>query len=759
MTAHGRCRAVRGRILRDGPGTYPWAVPRSARSFADDLRARSDEQLGVLLAARPDLMRPAAADLTALAARAGTRGSVQRALDHLAADQLRVLEAVLVGGADRAAELLGAPKRRVQSVLRGLWDQALVWRSPEGYRTVRAASEILSSPARLGPTSRDLGVPDRSAGAVTSYESLGAAARSAMDRLRWQHPRAGFEGPSAAGVLDELVDAGLVVRSDDSGIVPREVALALRGGRLYEDGITAPEPPTGGLPARDVDADAARAALDILWHVESLVRLWDRTPPRVLRSGGLSVRDHRAAAAALDVGTELAAFVIELAYGAGLVANDGDFEPTWLPTKTYDDWVDGDPADRWATLAGAWWMSGRAAFLAGSNAQQGTINVLSADVAWPMMRGRRHDVLQVLAESDPDIAVPVDFVDAMLHWRRPLRLPPGVPTRAAEVLREAAWLGVTGRGVLAGPGRALVRGDNLAGAMRDAMPAPVDHLLLQADLTAVAPGPLTDELAHLMQDAAEVESRGGATVYRFTDASLRRALDSGRSASDLVERLTVASPTPVPQPLEYLITDVARRHGQTRVGTAGCYLRNDDVAMLDAMTSDRNLSALQLRKIAPTVVISPAHPTTVLEMLRQHGYSPVAEGQDGHVVHVGRDRPRATAARPTTPPALPEVTDEGLAELVAHLRRGEAMSAERSASTSSGPRIPSTDPTVTLAMLHDAAADRAPVWIGFSDVDGELHRALFRPDRVDGGRVTGVVDDGKQTRTFSIHRISGVVPA
>ena len=734
-------------------------MPRSARSFADDLRARSDEQLRVLLAARPDLMRPAAADLTGLAARAGTRGSVQRALDHLAADRLRVLEAVLVGGADRAAELLGAPKRRVQDICRALWDQALLWRSPEGYRAVRAAGEILTAPARLGPTSRDLGVPDRSGSALASYEKLSAPARSAIDRLRWQHPRASFEGSSAAGVLDELVAAGLVVRCDDGGILPREVGLALRGGRLYRDGITAPEPPTARLLARDVDADAARAAMDILWHVESLVRLWDRTPPRVLRSGGLSVRDHRAAAAALDVEAELAAFVIELAHDAGLVANDGDFEPSWLPTQRYDDWVDSDPADRWAALAAAWWASGRAAFLAGSSSEQGTINVLSAEVAWPMMRPRRRDVMQILAELDPDVAVPVDHVDAMLHWRRPLRLPPGAPTRAAEVLREAAWLGVTGRGLLAGPGHALVHGGNLAQAMRAAMPAPVDHLLLQADLTAVAPGPLTDELAHLMQDAAEVESRGGATVYRFTDASVRRALDAGRSATDLVERLTVASPTPVPQPLEYLITDVARRHGQTRVGTAACYLRNDDVAMLDAMTNDRNLSALQLRKIAPTVVVSPAHPTTVLEMLRQHGYSPVAEGQDGHVVHVGHDRPRAAAGRTTVPPTLPEVTEQALEQLVTHLRQGEAASAERHASSTPGPRIPSTDPTVTLAMLHDAAADRAPVWIGFSDVDGELHRALFRPDRVDGGRVTGFIDDSKQARTFSIHRISGVVPA
>lgn len=736
--------------------TYPGPVPKSARSFADDVRSRSDDQLHVLLAQRPDLTRPAPADLTALAARAATRGSVQRALDLLPADRLRVLEAVLVGGPDAAPTLLDATKRAVQEACRGLWDAALLWRSPEGFRPVRAVCEILNSPARLGPTARDLGVPDHSDAAQAAHDSLGDDARSAIDRMLWRHPRATFDGSSAT-TLDELVTAGLVVRTDDGGVIPREVGLALRGGRLYRDGITPPSAPQQRLLARDVDADAAGAALDLLWRVDALVRSWEQTPPRVLRSGGLSVRDHRVAASLLDADLPLAAFVIEVAYAAGLIADDGDFEPRWLPTTTYDEWVDGTPAERWAALATAWWDTTRAPSLAGTSTSRGTINVLSTEVGWPMMRARRRDVLMTLGSVDESLVVPTEYVDAMLRWHRPLRLPDGVPTHADHVLCEAAWLGLTGRGVLSTPGRALLDGRDPAAAMGAAMPAPIDHLLLQADLTAVAPGPLADELQSLMQVAADVESRGGATVYRFTDKSVRRALDSGRSAGELVERLTEASPTPLPQPLEYLISDVARRHGQTRVGTAACYLRNDDTAMLDAMSNDRNLSALQLRKIAPTVVVSPAHPATVLEMLRQHGYSPVAEGQDGHVVTVGSDRARAAAPRRSELPRLEGVTDDLIDQVISHARRGEVSAAGRSAN-GAGPRIPSTDPTVTLAALQDAAADRSAVWIGYSDTDGALHRALFRPERTDGGRVTGIVGDS-DSRTFSIHRITGVAPA
>ncbi|MGC1208616.1 MAG: hypothetical protein WA880_11735, partial [Ornithinimicrobium sp.] len=49
-----------------------------ARSLADDLRHRSDEDLALLLAARPDLARPAPNDITTLAARANTRASTER---------------------------------------------------------------------------------------------------------------------------------------------------------------------------------------------------------------------------------------------------------------------------------------------------------------------------------------------------------------------------------------------------------------------------------------------------------------------------------------------------------------------------------------------------------------------------------------------------------------------------------------------------------------------------------------------------------
>ncbi len=48
-------------------------------------------------------------------------------------------------------------------------------------------------------------------------------------------------------------------------------------------------------------------------------------------------------------------------------------------------------------------------------------------------------------------------------------------------------------------------------------------LVVQADLTAVAPGPLDHRVAGELRLLADQESRGAGGVYRFSPASLRRA--------------------------------------------------------------------------------------------------------------------------------------------------------------------------------------------------------------------------------------------
>src|SRR5262249_32599775 len=149
-------------------------------------------------------------------------------------------------------------------------------------------------------------------------------------------------------------------------------------------------------------------------------------------------------------------------------------------------------------------------------------------------------------------------------------------------VQEATTLGVLGLGALSRAGRALLcEGPGAAAAaLLTALPQPVDHVLVQADRTVVALGPLEPGLAKEIGLVADVESAGGATVYRITEDTVRRAMDAGRTAADLHELFRTRSKTPVPQSLSYLIDDVGRRHGRLRGGTATAFLRCDDEGLL-----------------------------------------------------------------------------------------------------------------------------------------------------------------------------------
>ena len=319
--------------------------PSTVRSLADDVRGRSDEQLRTLVCRRPDLARPAPSDLTSLAARASTRSSVQRALDGLDRGHLQVLEALVVSGdpvnLDRTAALLGevATATALEGFARDLWDRGLLWRSNDGQHVVRAVTEVLGPhPAGLGPAIADLrGSTPASYASPEALDALIASAppeaRSILDKLTWGPPIGTMSpgGPLASVGAWLLAHQLISALSADHVALPREVALRLRGGRLHREiALTAPALTVTAHEQSSVDDAAGGQASELLGLVDELAADWGPRPPRVLRAGGLSARDFKHLSAILDVDQPHAAFVVETAYAAGLLADDGSVEPLSL---------------------------------------------------------------------------------------------------------------------------------------------------------------------------------------------------------------------------------------------------------------------------------------------------------------------------------------------------------------------------------------------------------------------------------------------
>ena len=705
------------------------------------------------------------------------------------------------------ALLAGAREEQVRAAVDRLRSMALVWGDdgalhvPSTVRDVvgphpgglgRPAATLLAAVPgpQLAPVLTALGLPEqRQPGAGVALadvladrarlDALLAAAgereREVLGQLAAGPPLGSVRDatrPVPAGEPDTpvrwLLAHGLLVAIDSDTVeLPREVGLAARGdaplGPLRLDPPATPTRTVGTGGTAPVDAAGAGQVLTVLRLAETLLEACALDPLPELRSGGVGVRDLRRAARIVDADEPTAALLLEVIRAAGLLDLSTGHESAWLPAAAYDLWLGLDPAQRWVRLAGAWLAMPRMPALVGQRDDRGrALAPLSADVERTSAPGTRRRALAVLAALPAGEATGAAAVAQELAWRSPRR--GGQRTDLVEaLLAEAETLGLTGRGALTSYGRELVAGAEegpVAALLDDRLPPPVDHVLVQADLTVVAPGPLESDLAREMALVADVESAGAATVYRVTEATVRRALDAGRAAAEVHELFRARSRTPVPQGLTYLIDDVARRHGALRAGGVGSYLRCDDEALLTAVLADRRVESLRLRRIAPTVVVGRAGVERVLEVLREAGYAPVGESAEGAVLLSRPDARRAAGRQRLPRPVEPPAMGEGqLTELVRAIRAGDrAAQRAATATPAAGLDVPGVTTAATLGLLRDAARANRAVLLGYVNAQGTASQRIVEPVSVNGGYLHGYDHQRDEMRTFALHRITAVSP-
>ena len=747
------------------------------RTLADVLRAWSDEELLALLRARPDLGTPTPPDTGQIASRAATRASVLRALDQLTRLELATLDALVVLGPAPRSDVVAvvrADPAAASAALDRLCTLALAWESGGQHRALTAVADALRGDTSAGVSGLRPVLPHAQSrsSAEAAIATLSPAARALLTHVvdsggegttgRARTPRTAAKATSPA---EELLAHGLLVPTSSgtsSGTVhvPGQVGLALRGATTVE---AVDERASVATTERDpalVDKVAAGAAFEAVRRVELLLDAWGTHPPTVLRSGGLSVRDHKALTVDLHVTAAEASLLVEVALAAGLLAEglDADGVPSWLPTHAFDTWADSAPEQRWWTLVRAWWDSARLSALAGTKDATGkTRNALAPDLNSAFAVEARHAALEVLAELPPGYALStgtgLPSLVGEVEWRRPRR-PRSRADMVAWAVAEAAVLGLTGLDGLSSYGRLFVGGDSDAAlaALGHLLPSPVDHVLLQADLTAVAPGPLDAEVARTLHLLADVESRGGATVYRFTPTSVRRALDAGWAGGEIHNFLAATSRTPVPQPLTYLVSDVVRTFGTLRVGHAEAFLRAEDEQALDELMHHPRAAALELRRIAPTVVISSLPMDLLLPGLRELGAAPVVEAPDGTVRVARPDLQRARTPKPPPSPAVAAARETArLAAVLTAVRAGD-----RAASSAAARPTTATTPVTALALLREAIEAGATVLIGYVDNHGTTTERLVDPRRLEGGQLQAYDHRSDDLKTFSVHRITAV---
>lgn len=442
--------------------------------------------------------------------------------------------------------------------------------------------------------------------------------------------RTGWGYPHPPGT-DELIDLALVVVRDYSfGLVPRELSVAVRGGRVLLS--VDPDPPEVGAPfAGSLSGAAESAAAGAVADLQSLLSAIETTPPPQLASGGIGTREFRRLAKLVGVTESQAAVLLLLAEFSEQLATDGG---TVTATPAARAFGEAPAARQWQQLVEAWFRSP-------------TTSASTPYLGPPARREVRElaptTLLRVL-RPDRVLATP-DILCALKWWS------PGVSLDLLAgdldaTLAEAALLGLAIDGTLTPLGAAtLVDPGVAATALADRLPSTVHEVILQGDLTATSTGPPAPELARLLDGAADRETRGHAVVWRFSATSIRRYLDTGVGGADLLAALTQAAPRGVPNAVRALIDDAARRQGEVSVHTALTVLVARDPAIAATLLHDRRLAKLQLAGVAPTVLISPSEEAAVLDLVRKSGFSPAAVRSGPPVVSADLDKLVRTAVK------------------------------------------------------------------------------------------------------------------
>ncbi len=349
-------------------------------------------------------------------------------------------------------------------------------------------------------------------------------------------------------------------------------------------------------------------------------------PVKRNRRGGTSQTGVKTLAEALRTGHEQAERVVEMLRSAGLVhgvvsAAHGD---RFAVSPAGNAWLALPHAERWLALAEA--LAGRISgpLSTALRISEGALGAAVSEilpVEFPLLSESRLADARALADAAEDLGFTVD----------------GALTPIASSLLDRdldlAW----------DPEEPLA-------SIRAALPPIAPGVYVQPDLSVVVPGPLSPDDEAALFGVADIEQLGVASSLRVTPSSLARALESGVGIADaraLLERLSL---TGIPQPLDFLLSDVESKHGSVIVfaGTSRTRVRVADPAVGDAMLVDRALLHLQLQRdpgALAYVLLSRLRPEHVLAALVDARYAAIA-GSDPDAAPATPPEPGAMAPAP-----------------------------------------------------------------------------------------------------------------
>ena len=506
--------------------------------------------------------------------------------------------------------------------------------------------------------------------------------------------------PVPAGLLENLYAAALVHPASNE--VYPSVLAELRKLVSEQSAKTATAEETdfgavpSGLSANEVDRDAAIAAFEIFQNLRALIYDVIEFGPKMVGKNSLGLNEAKRLAMKTGQDVEIVKQTFQIAQELMLVEITSG---NWSATEYAKQWLELSDAEKLFELVRLW--------------------------ASPLDNDAKAELEQ--------LTNPVKVADWLNHCF------PFAKSGLAQVLTQLETrgdlLGITARGYLTSATRLLLLG-NRAGALTEAencLPKSQPNVILQSDLSVVAPGPLSFELERELLKFAEIENLGLASRYRLNLISVIRGFEAGLDVDAIEQFLGRIALTPIPQPILYLLRDAQTKYRSIKISGRDDALITCSTELISfELLGDSRLRQLSLKRISNTELQSRFPAEVVWRSLRELGL-PASLVTD-------RGQPEDASSEKFNR----NVKVDRLLDQIAKIRRVDLE-------FGSSQDDDDISRQIQLAMKH-----RAKVKVGAQTRDGKIVFFTLEPKSLANGRFRGMDKQADIERTLPLASIRSV---
>jgi len=343
-----------------------------------------------------------------------------------------------------------------------------------------------------------------------------------------------------------------------------------------------------------IDPQAGIAAFETVQALTELVIELEQRYVKEVGRSQVGLPELKRLAAHLGRDVDYARLLYSLAQMSSLV---GISDKRWQVSSEYSNWLRSTVAQRWQLLSSAWLM-------------------LLGEIASVELASAKNLKL-AFAETFP-------------------LANEGVLSYMSRLSQLAELIGLTNGHQVTSWFKPLLEGkDAMAlSLLEQHLPKSQNKIIVQADLTIMAVGPLPTDKELKLRRFVETERIGIASTYRISTLSVTFGLETGLTETDIRGLLTELSGTALPQPVDYLIREAAGRFGRLVLIEIpnGTHIQSNDPILLTQILNDSTLRPISITRLNENTLECRFEQDIVYYQLRDSKYAAIRKDSAGKVI-------------------------------------------------------------------------------------------------------------------------------